>query len=342
VKILLSVCLVIVSLPSFAQYSIQGTVLDADTQTPLPGANVFLANTTKGVSTNTDGTFTITGLQSVHYQLVISFVGYKTEAIDVVPGQPITYKVMLAPLAQTLREIIVRARKEPPALRRRHIKIFKDHFIGLSDNASQCSIANPKSLGFEMDGTTLNAYTDSILFIDNKGLGYRVKVLLNEYEFNTATTRLHYEGPMGFEQLTPVSEKQNREWAKNRLKAYRGSFMHFVRSLYNHRLKEEGFRFKISTDSVYSFLSGCSTLFFKDVLAVEYMKEKESRNYPRSQNNFQLSHFKLLEPVTVEPSGDVYPISAVEFRGYWSWELMAEMLPLDYEPQDDIKLLEKK
>ncbi len=52
---------------------------------------------------------------------------------------------------------------------------------------------------------------------------------------------LHYEGPVLFTEMkgTPGQE---RRWQQNRREAYEGSMMHFLRSVMNDRLEEEGFR----------------------------------------------------------------------------------------------------
>ncbi len=39
--------------------------------------------------------------------------------------------------------------------------------------------------------------------------------------------------------MKPRDEKQRRQWAANRAIAYRGSFMHFLRSVYTNRLQAE-------------------------------------------------------------------------------------------------------
>ena len=58
---------------------IKGHVQDAKTHEPLPFANVFLNNTTKGTVTDGKGGFL---LKSIHepgaYELVVSFVGYES------------------------------------------------------------------------------------------------------------------------------------------------------------------------------------------------------------------------------------------------------------------------
>ncbi|KJD31882.1 TonB-dependent receptor [Tamlana nanhaiensis] len=63
-----------------AQSTVTGTVLEAGTNIPLPGANVIEKGTTNGVVTDFDGNFTITTKGSSG-ELVISYVGYTTKTV---------------------------------------------------------------------------------------------------------------------------------------------------------------------------------------------------------------------------------------------------------------------
>jgi hypothetical protein len=379
VKALLVILFFITSLSSFAQFSVKGRVFDAESKVSLPNANVFLAKTTRGVSTDADGAFSIDGLNAIHYQLVVSFVGYKTEVIDVLPGQVTTFSIALAPLTETLNEIVVRAKRLSRAQWKRYYKIFQHHFIGLSENAPLCSIKNPKAIDFDKTYDTLRAYADSILVIENRGLGYNIKVLLEEYQYNTKTSLLYYEGPVVFTPLIPKDDEQEKLWAQNRLRAYYGSIMHFLRALYNHKAIDEGFYFKIITmegntvmlrgDSVfkvrtpilgkkyieaytitdYKRVIDNSILKYSGILEVKYLYEAESPKYQQQtyhsgirEKKPQTSQLELFKPALVSSAGTIYPVDAAEMHGYWSWDLVSESLPLDYDPEEDLKILKKK
>jgi iron complex outermembrane receptor protein len=78
----------------FAQESISGTVLDKDTGDPLVGANISIKGTVLGASTDVEGKFTISNLESGSYDLTISYVGYKTETFaDVSTGSDESYEL---------------------------------------------------------------------------------------------------------------------------------------------------------------------------------------------------------------------------------------------------------
>ena len=371
------------SFVSFGQFTLQGFVYDRETDTPLPGANVFIASTTYGVSSEADGSFKLSGLKAIHYQLVVSFVGYGTQVFDVIPGPPTAYKIYLTPTVKTLNEVVVRARKISRAEWLANLKIFKEHFIGLTENSNKLEFENPRVLDLDIYKGKLTAYADSALVLVNNALGYRVKVLLNIYEYNMRTTALHYEGQMIFEALTPSSKREESRWAKNRLEAYYGSQMHFLRSLYNDRLNEEGFyyilipetrpgkRREVLSDTVlspksrvyrykpvrvYTLLnSNClldsistkenSVMNFKGDLQVTYIHEAESKSFQTFRGTsgkvMQTSQSRTLSPAYVQSDGSALPSDAIQVRGYWSWELIAESLPLNYSPEEDEKLLDK-
>jgi len=86
----------------FAQEkTISGTVLD-ETGLPLPGATVVVENSTRGVSTDFDGNYSIDAAENE--VLVFSFVGYTDQKVTV--GTADTYNVSLQPGNQ-LEEVIV-------------------------------------------------------------------------------------------------------------------------------------------------------------------------------------------------------------------------------------------
>lgn len=365
--------LICITASASAQYLLHGQVFDDQANKPLPGATVFIANTTKGTSTDADGKFQIGGLYDIHYSVVISFVGYEPIVADMTPS--VIYQVRLKPAVKVLNEVVVRARSMSRAQWRGYLKNFKEHFIGLSVNSWHCVIENEGVLSFEREKGILTATADTTLIMRNDGLGYRVKILLQKYEFNSQVGSVRYEGQMSYEPLIPSGDKQKKQWAENRLTAYYGSQMHFFRALYSRRLNEEGFYFSLNdqlgNDSLVSVIShalynsklelrtikdynkivyktpaiqGGQVLTFRNTLTVSYINELEDYRYQQHRNigsrrAIQQSLLKSRQPAYLFPDGRIYPIDAAETQGYWSWELMAEALPLDYGPEVDLQEL---
>lgn len=64
-----------------APVTVSGTVRDARSGEPLPGANVMLRGTGLGASTDVNGRYTIRGVVPGEYQVKVSFVGYQSSEV---------------------------------------------------------------------------------------------------------------------------------------------------------------------------------------------------------------------------------------------------------------------
>ncbi len=73
----------------FAQGTITGTVNDASTNNPVPGANVIIKGTTTGTVTDFDGNFSLNA-DSFPVTIVISSVGFETTEVEMSSAQSIT------------------------------------------------------------------------------------------------------------------------------------------------------------------------------------------------------------------------------------------------------------
>ena len=104
--LLLALTLIIsVSLAANAQNrTIRGTVLDANLGDGIPGATVLIKGTTRGMATDIDGKFTIE-VQPGDQILVISFVGYNTQEVEI--GNQSDIIINLEEDIQSLEEAVV-------------------------------------------------------------------------------------------------------------------------------------------------------------------------------------------------------------------------------------------
>lgn len=75
---------------------ISGKVIEQDSQLPLPGVNILLKGTALGTVTDEDGNFTIQ-VAPGSYTLVLSFIGYLTQEVQVAAPQREALKIYLAP-----------------------------------------------------------------------------------------------------------------------------------------------------------------------------------------------------------------------------------------------------
>ncbi len=74
--------LLLFNFKAYAQEVISGTVVDR-TNEPIPGVTVFIKSTSSGTTTDIDGNFSINTDQALPLTLTISFLGFRSEEIDV-------------------------------------------------------------------------------------------------------------------------------------------------------------------------------------------------------------------------------------------------------------------
>jgi iron complex outermembrane receptor protein len=98
-----------VSLSALSQKtSIKGTVTDNEGEA-LPGANVVVNNTMLGVITNGEGEFVMALDAQKSYEITISFMGYKTHLLEVLPPFKERYDVRLETSSFIADEVVVTA-----------------------------------------------------------------------------------------------------------------------------------------------------------------------------------------------------------------------------------------
>lgn len=223
-----------------AQATLTGTVRDSVTQKPLPFASVFLANTTLGATTTEQGTFTFERVPKGTYDVVASYVGYRLAKQTIVVGAaPQQLTLALAPTGAQLGEVVVRPRPN----RASDYQKFTELFLGRSTFSQQCRIRNPDAVLVDFDAETneLTASASKFVQVDNQALGYRVKYYGLRFTCNFTQQVVVFYGQPVFEEMTPRSVRQRRQWEANRERAYLGSPTHFFRSLRDSQLTAQGF-----------------------------------------------------------------------------------------------------
>jgi hypothetical protein len=359
---------ILLPLTCFGQYTLSGRVINKTDKSPVASASVFLDNTTAGARTTDNGSFSLPNVKPGQYDLVISSVGYETYHTTVmVTGDVRLPDIEIAPKAIALREVKI----IPDAEKARLYERFKCLFFGSSPYTDQCKILNPDVIDIDYDNSTriLSATSSDFIEIENKALGYRVKYLLSNFSNDDKEKTLYFEGSTLFEQLQG-SKHQQREWQKNRLNVYKGSSMHFLRSLIANDLYEQGFKVlrlvrKLNPDyynggkkyketlftkplpagdiSRRTGVQGLFALSFTDCLYVMYSKElnatpvvqmiKDGQTVPDFLNNYITTTVIFEKPYAVfDTNGIFIDPSSVIFEGQWGNSRMAELLPTDYAP----------
>lgn len=241
IKYLLGTALLLLScfhLQAQQLYAITGEVKDKKGET-LPGAGIYLSGYTTATVTNMDGKFTLSKLKPGSYEVVVQMMGFLPYSKSVIiSDQSVNITIILAENTVQLHEVVITA--DPN--REKNLQIFKDFFIGKTPNSAKCKILNPNVLFIKYDGDNriLSVTSNEFLVVENKALGYRLKYMLNLFEYNYNTRIVYFSGLPVFEDLKG-SGKKRRTWLSNREIAYAGSPQHFFQSLYRNTVQEEGF-----------------------------------------------------------------------------------------------------
>ena len=343
-------------------FNISGEVRD-EVNGYVPGATVFIINTTIATATDVNGIFHLKNIKPGNYEVMVKLIGYEPFLGKItIADQNISLQVQLVLNPRHLKQVVIRPNEEWF----NNLAMFKRHFLGETENAANCTIANPDVLFFDLDkkSNILRASAGDFLTIKNNSLGYTLKYLLTGFEYNVSTNSVNYQGYPYFEEMKGTPQ-DSVKWEKNREIAYQGSIRHFMHCLYNKTAIAEGFIiYKIKNrrplgeriDKKKSFKlifhqvdvdtlltakdTHFKTLNYKDALFVIFTKEREpdryrDRNYSmgtmfHSLPYGQISIVNLKPPVIIDDQGHFEPTQGLFFEGYMAWENIAELVPFNY------------
>lgn len=225
-----------VSISSFSQVFIKGKVTTNKNEV-LEAASVYLNNTTIGTITDSKGEFVLK-INKGNYNLVVSYIGHKTVFIKINSNEKISFlNIVLTPENNILDEVVIQ-KTTYDADWKYNLSRFKSLFLGKTKLAKECIILNPKTLHFNFNQKTgeLTAYAREPLRIKHKSLGYLITYDL--VSFSIKNRRLFFSG---YAKYSDLKKKVKKKWQRNRLEAYNGSQMHFLRSLLQKKISEDGF-----------------------------------------------------------------------------------------------------
>ena len=104
------------TLSVYGQGSVQGTVIDAQSQEALIGVNVIVVGTASGAATDFDGNYAINNLTAGEYSLKVSYIGYETKlftGITVRDGETTALNIELEEAVLSTDEEIVIVGEKP-------------------------------------------------------------------------------------------------------------------------------------------------------------------------------------------------------------------------------------
>jgi len=157
-KILLAFLLTGITFISFSQ-SLEGKVYqfeEGKSKEPLPGANVHWAGTDTGTATDKDGKFYIEFLGEKDTILVISYIGYQSDSIQIPQGQA-DIEIELR-IDNTLKEVVI-TNKASGAYVSRLDPIYTQNITGAElQRAACCNLSE----SFETNASVDISYSDAV------------------------------------------------------------------------------------------------------------------------------------------------------------------------------------
>ncbi|MFN8340309.1 MAG: carboxypeptidase-like regulatory domain-containing protein [Cyclobacteriaceae bacterium] len=348
------------ALDAIAQTEIRGKVRDWKTGEPLAFANVYINQTTLGAAADEKGQFVIHNVPPGNFELKASFVGYETESRKIIAGESAVLEANfgLNPLSKELTELEVTGTHDRKWQRK--FRQFKREFLGVSPNASQCEIVNPWVVEFDEDNPgvwILRATASEPIEIINKALGYRLFFHIRRFEIYK--TKIAILGDTRFEELKSDDEKEKERWNRQRRETWMGSERHLFYSMLHSRLEEDGFQ-------IYAEISKNNDLVRSSMFSAELGKRvvpytvhpqpigKKIKLYRvpfdgrveihysgRNDHPFYKDMNGLVswietagQAIDVTDKGVVTDPSRLVTIGYFRSLRVADLLPLDYEPEN--------
>ncbi|MCY4000595.1 MAG: carboxypeptidase-like regulatory domain-containing protein [Bacteroidetes bacterium] len=342
--------------------TIMGTVTDS-TGVPIEQANVFIASSMVGTTTNSNGQYTLRGIPLGTLRLVVSRIGYEPSHVDLFIRNAETY-IRNFEIAEKIYELGEVTVSSDNRRWQRQLERFTTIFIGESPNAQQTEIMNPQVLDFSGRGGDFRAQASEPLIIENRGLGYKLTYFLNEFIAEPNSWR--WDGEPLFETLSPSSPEEAAQWNARRDSAFYGSFRHFLLSVINDQVEVQGFKIYSrpgSNQGVFDPRGGASSrqnnrfpidvsdilkpgdrdderiLDFKGFVDIVYTHELESNAFLRLQRRagrarYQTSTIRLDRgPTVVDLKGDpLDPYGVTFYGGYFAYERTGDQIPKEFRP----------
>lgn len=307
---------------------IKGTVLEKNTNSPIEHALVYFNGTSVGTYTDQKGSFELDITKNNFMPLTISALGYYSVTLnDFTVNNPLIIYLTLKVFE--LNEITISA-KADVLLRKENLKIFKEIFLGVSDNASNCEIVNESDILIFHENDTLKAYSLKPIFVNNKALGYKISYYLDKFEFNGNEGTYHFEGNIIFNEDLPTNNRQKKNIELRRLNTYLGSKMYFFRELWENNLNSAGFSVatlkKVRLNYNDIVIQKINPLNLDTLKYLKY-KERISISY---FSQFPESFIKFVKDSVYFDRNGYFDGSGITWEGRMEEQRIADMLPYDY------------
>jgi hypothetical protein len=331
--------------------SIRGKIIDAESKKALKNVEVFVSGTTVGTTTDENGEF-ILNSPEMPCHVGVMHIAYQPKVLTITKAEKL--QVELSKSVKSIEEVKIKGKNK----RKQNLRMFRKYFLYYAEN-SQVKILNDSVLCFKKDEYDFHTYCTSPLIIENKHLGYQIKVLIKDFHvckkdkvggkkisINSFTDNAVFklEAFYYYQDLPGKGSIQNTLIKNNRRKHYYGSLRHFLSCLYSDKLQSNGYIIYSIPDSGLNAiaLSNASDdvkqyKFQSDMVRVKYCENFDNKPANLSKGvaaftEWQTIFISLGKEFDVRPNGTSSNLS-FEIRGAMGQRSLANTLPNNYVPE---------
>lgn len=216
---------------SFSQI-LNGTV-ETENGNPISNVNVYIDGSKIATLSTADGSFSIDIQNQKNGTLVFQKDTYESKsiAINTLIGKKI--KVVLNKFKEIDEIVLIPYTEEAY---RTYIRYFLEEFLGFDQENVKIKKQRTLKFSYDKKNKILKVKAPKTLIIINKNLGYEIQYNLISFETDFNNHSVSYAGSSFFKEIS-----QKNIVKENRMDAYSGSLMHFLRSVYQKNTTQEGF-----------------------------------------------------------------------------------------------------
>lgn len=350
-------------------YTVSGMVVNEKGET-IPAATIFLSNTKRIVPTNEKGEFKLLQIPAGIYELIARTLGYESSTQSINVNKNITgLKVVLKENSISLTEVYIIGPPDPNRARYMQIFKEHFLGNSINAGKCKILNPEVLRFKFNKQDSVFEATSPELLVVENRGLGYVVRYQIDRFHLDFKNSVLSYFGSPYFEDL-PGSVQEQNEWKINRKVAYEGSIRHFFKAAFNNTAEEEGFTLydlpppetlkkltkaeldQLIPTKVSSLISegkdglksikniskanshSLYVVYSKEPESIEFLQSGQALRFPPkflAKQTKQVSGFSAqVADILIDRNGMLNRGKNFSFKGYWAWERIPDLVPVDY------------
>ncbi len=317
-QICLFILLMIVISDGAAQIS--GTVQDSKTGKPLADVEVFVNRSTIAGRSDQKGFFQLEDIPTGYHDLVLYKKGY------------VLYRASMRIQKARAYAITLKLQKEekPSSLSlstENDLHLLRDKLLGATTSAA-CRMINESDVLIRNKIYPPEINMHAPIVIENYSLGYR----LITYFYHTSVLQA-MDAPMRYEYLPSQGVQESITWGESRQQLFKGSFKHFLISLLENQVKEQGFQMR---DVLGNPLLRDSMLATTATPLIYRIKRKDAFEISyQDERNEVISKIHSLSPIDFSEQGNVMNTKLLRVEGAMYQPELVNQLPMDYQYVDE-------